>query len=475
MWVERQAYLIDLLTKKVPEENWAEIQFLKKLTLLFNIGDLRINDQSPNDKYPLSSYLLDEHRTIIDWSHLSEKNQYKIRKWLFTDQQAGFHSLLLAPYKISEVNGKPEEVKLGLWARFVNTLLFRRRYYSFHLNPRFIPDIFSLKDIDICLSRQGALVDMVPQFQLIAKEENKAAVEYEDEGEQNVKRLVLTNRMMDAIFSKKVSEFDYASILSEPHPHAITSYYPKSRQERMREHRRNNQYYYRPNLLIRLWRFCKNWFWGIINKQKKEQVKKVYEPLFKTGSLNVFIEKMERKEKGIPINGQIYVTEKKPPIKIFVFSGGGAKIFGHLGAVQKVMEAGISANTFAGSSSGAIFAMLLYLGYTIEDIEKQFSHIKQHFLLEEDVRSEGLSTPDALKDAILFLIKRRIVEIVKRYQERFAEGEAYQLLIQYIDKNYYTFRVLEMLKRICPEEPIGERLLVTGTDLTDQKTPLLLN
>lgn len=491
MAVDRQAYLIDLLKQDSAGLNESHSQFLKKFILLCGLGEFRINGQAPNKAFTLADYLLDGYRTMVDWSRLSRKQEQKLKKWLFVKEQSSFHTRLFSPYRVSEIRGRPEEIRLGFWERLYQALYFQRRYYTVPFRTDFIPDTYTLKEIDIALSRQGALIDLVPRIQLLSKEVLKTTEEYQDEGQQNVKRLILTDEMVETLVSTPLKAYDFEGLINKPHAHAIESHYPIRRLFRMREYRRNNQYHYRPNLFLRLYRYVLRWFRGVLpqtntihkhrhvaamcvtaNNQNKT-CEHGFTKIATVEDKEVFLEKISIKDEEnsdkLIDNGEVYITEPRPPVSVFVFSGGGAKIFGHVGAIKKVHEHGIRANIFAGSSSGAIIAMLLYIGYTPEEIEDEFGYISDDILIDVDVQRAGISTTRNLKGAIDYMVLNKIQKIVKRYPKRFESGDGALFLAKYFNETTFTFRALAQLRKICPEAGIGEGLFVTGSDVTVQE------
>lgn len=468
--MDRQAYLSDLLKQRKTTVDQANIQFLKKYLLLVGMGELRINGQAPNREFALADYVLDDYRTLIDWSRLSRKQEEKLKKWLFVKEQSCFNTRLFSPYRISEIRGRPEEVRVGFWARLYQTLFFQRRYYKIPFDPDFIPDTYALKDINIALSRQGALIDLVPSVQILSKETLKSAREYQDSGQQNVKRLILTDDIVEKILSTECADYDFDELLTKPHAHAITTHHPDRRLYRMREYRRDNQYHNRPTLFVRLFRFVTNWFKGVLHQTLPKRTYPDFTEICSIDDKKIYIEKIgQPEERRINASGEVYLTEPRPPVNVFVFSGGGAKIFGHVGAVKIANQHDINATIFAGSSSGAIIAMLLYVGYMPEEIEEEFDYIKDDILIDVDVKRAGISTTRNLKSAINYMVLNKIRKIVRQYQQRFQEGPGAIFLEKYFNESTFTFKALEMLSRICPEAGVGEALFVTGSDVTAQE------
>lgn len=105
---------------------------------------------------------------------------------------------------------------------------------------------------------------------------------------------------------------------------------------------------------------------------------------------------------------EIIVRETKPDIDNIVFCGCGAKIFAHVGVWKALNESKIRPTKFAGSSAGAIMALLCYLDYSAEDISDFFKNFKQEHLVHFEINRNGLSDPHSLKQ---HLIMRLLIKL----------------------------------------------------------------
>lgn len=116
-------------------------------------------------------------------------------------------------------------------------------------------------------------------------------------------------------------------------------------------------------------------------------------------------------------NSQQYKNEKRPKVGL-VLSGGGAKGFAHIGAIQLLQEVGIIPDYIAGTSMGSIVGALYAMGYSVEEmrnisdttdwtivlsntvsLEEVTVAEKPYygtFLTELDVRKSGVSLPGGL-------------------------------------------------------------------------------
>ena len=83
-----------------------------------------------------------------------------------------------------------------------------------------------------------------------------------------------------------------------------------------------------------------------------------------------------------------------------LFGGGAIRGVSYIGVIKAFEELGIIPNTLAGSSVGSIFAALLAVGYTAEELKQVF--LKVNFELFKDI-SIGIGPIFALSKGEVFL------------------------------------------------------------------------
>ncbi len=477
--MEREQYLLKLLADEGDSgQGQASISFLKKLIILSRFGELRINGQAPNRAFNLSEYLLDERRMMIDWSRLDQSHRRALIQWLVLAYEAQFRPCLSSTYDIDESRGLPEEKPLGFW-QWLRSLYPFNRLRCLPVKTEFFRDQYQIKQVDMQLSSSGMLVDLVSRFHVLPQQKLRPTDEYQDQdGGSNVKRLILTNSMVDQVLEHSDELSTLGDYLEEPHPHAIDVSCPELRERRMKDFRQNKQYVYKPIFLWRLVIYLKNWFAGWLEPEKVAMPALEYRTLYSDDDIIVktvreteSLRQAYKKRPETMSKGLVHVFEKRPQVDTFVFSGGGAKIFGHLGAVDELKAHGIRAKNFVGSSAGAIMAMLLYLGYTTEEIKENFDMMREQILIQYKIDITGLSTTERLKKALVYLVREKLRQIIAQYSEDFESVEAKAYLEKYIyPPGPITFRCLSLLKKFCPRAPIGDNLIVTATDAKRRKT-----
>ncbi|TAL61902.1 MAG: hypothetical protein EPN84_07190, partial [Legionella sp.] len=157
------------------------------------------------------------------------------------------------------------------------------------------------------------------------------------------------------------------------------------------------------------------------------------------------------------LTGDILVQERKPLIENLVFCGGGAKIFAHVGVWKALNEYHIKPERFAGSSAGAIMALLCYLGFSSDEINDFFIKLKKEDLMYFDIDIQGLSDSHSLKTALDFIIARKVKQITTENNLPYPCGKI-------------TFAMLEELRQKCPNSGLGKELVVTATRKKARKT-----
>lgn len=462
--MSRGHYLSKLLLNK--SSHGLGLQLFKKFVLIFYFGELRINGQLPNRAYKLCDYLLDDYRLMVDWSRLSAENQKRLKDWLFINQQATLRSRYYDNYRVNDRQGFPEERSLSLWGKFANSLLFKRRYYAWDLNTSILGHSCEIKQINICIGAKGALFDLIPTWKhLFNQESNSVLDEYVgDRLAQNIKRLILTDQMVNQLFAIDLESYNYQRIINAPHPMAIDVLNDDLRKYRMLTFRENHGYVKKKNIFQVWFNLFIQWLFALIKPKKKPKVVYQYKTLLKEEELSV----------GIDIkNGSVFVCEKRPEIDTFVFSGGGAKIFGHLGAVNEFRAQGILPKNYAGSSAGAIMALFLFLGYRSDEIKSIFQWFRKENLIDYSLALAGLSTTKRLKQALDWIVLNKVLEVIRKNPEDFSSKEARAFLQQAIfPPNKISFQTVEMLKAFCSATGFGHRLIVTATNSTIEQTEI---
>lgn len=102
-----------------------------------------------------------------------------------------------------------------------------------------------------------------------------------------------------------------------------------------------------------------------------------------------------------------------------LFGGGAIRGVSYIGAIKAFEELGVDINALGGSSVGSIFAALLAVGYTSEELNKTFS--KVNFNLFRDI-SIGIEPLFALSKGEVFLNWIRELIEIKFYGQNYNKG-----------------------------------------------------
>lgn len=94
-------------------------------------------------------------------------------------------------------------------------------------------------------------------------------------------------------------------------------------------------------------------------------------------------------------------------------SGGGARGFAHLGALQALEEYGLKPDIIAGTSAGSIVGALYADGYSPQDIMHLFSSINLHELVEMTLPKTGFLKYDKFIEFLGKTLKAKRIEDLK--------------------------------------------------------------
>lgn len=149
-----------------------------------------------------------------------------------------------------------------------------------------------------------------------------------------------------------------------------------------------------------------------------------------------------------------------------LFGGGAIRGVSYIGAVKAMEELGITPKTFAGSSVGSIFAALLAVGYTAEEMKQIF--FKVNFDLFRDI-SIGLGPAFALSKGEVFLEWVRELIEMKFYGDKYKKGANRAVTFKDIDKNLViittnlsNFECKEFSKFETPDYEIASAIRISS-------------
>ena len=164
------------------------------------------------------------------------------------------------------------------------------------------------------------------------------------------------------------------------------------------------------------------------------------------------------------------------PIESLVFKGGGIRGLGYIGATRALFEALImpGVKRVAGSSAGAVTAIVIGLGYQQESIASLVSGVDMADLEDTNglsgvakfsklLRNGYINEGDKLLAKLREVIKSRITAVINNYQQEHPENLA-QLAALAIDPDHVTFKNISDLSQLIPEAGIKD-IYITGTRL----------
>ena len=150
-----------------------------------------------------------------------------------------------------------------------------------------------------------------------------------------------------------------------------------------------------------------------------------------------------------------------------IFGGGAIRGISYIGAIKALEELNINSKTIAGSSVGAIFAVLYAIGYTSEEIKNMF--LKINFDLFRDIHF-GFGKSFAISKGEVFLEWVRDLIEKKFYGENYKKCENPTVKFKDLDKNLIiittdltNFTCKEFSKFETPDFEVATAVRISST------------
>ncbi|WP_238400294.1 Dot/Icm T4SS effector VpdC [Legionella bononiensis] len=423
------------------------LELLKKIIITAYLGRLRVNGLAPDNKIALGNYLFDNERMMFDFSRLSEDKIEVFLQWLLAPHQNEKQSVYFSSVNVNEYRGYTAEQRLSWWNTLSNWFKNNKSDY-WKITDLELSLNYQLTGIEINHGDKGILIGfnqfLVPPTGTKYKDPDSS----QREPLGNTKRVIITDQLVDQLIKENFKSIRPESICKRAHPQAIDIINPAARFEEMSSYRKTHNLNAYEAWYIRLWNWIYSWFATDYVPIEQSVPNNNLSLLYETDTIKIFQRTVTK---------EIIVREKKPDIENLVFCGGGAKIFAHVGVWKALNEANIRPTRFAGSSAGAIMAMLCYLGYSADEIAVLFRNFKQEHLVHYDIDFDGLSGSDSLKAALDYAVTNKLKEIVAKYNIAYPQG-------------VITFRTLDNIKKQCPGCGLGDEITVTATNKKQGKT-----
>lgn len=442
---------------------------LKKYLLCLHQGWFRVNGGPPDEQFSLGDYLLDDERIVLDFSRLSEQGKTLFFEWFLVPHQDNASRAFLSGVKTTDYRGYTAEVELSWWGRITNLLFYKKKSWQWQLAPlNLLPNAqlainYQLNGLEICEGERGLLLGLNQLGGVTHHAKYQSPDSNQEEPLRNTKRVHLTDALVKQLASIRLDEVDYPAMVHQPHPYAIPVTNSEQYFQAMQEHRVTQRFVMPSPWYKRLWRWMVSLFSPANPDREMHEIRN--EGQYTLIAADETVEIYQRKHQG-----DVLVVEKRPDLNSMVFSGGGAKIFGHVGAFGEFEKAGVTPLRYAGSSAGAIMALLGYLGYASPEILAFFQRFREDNLVHYNIDRSGLSDTRAVRAALDFMIIQKINQIITRYDlKSTAEGQ-YFLDTEVFPDGKITFESLQKLKDYCPDCEIGEHLVVTATNVRERKT-----
>ncbi len=427
------------------------LELLKKIILITYLGRLRVNGLAPDNKIALANYIFDNERMMFDLSRLCDEKREQFFQWFLGAHQDEKNVLSFSGVTVNEERGVADEEILGWWSTLTNWINGGQTEH-WKITDLELSLNYQLTGIELCHGEKGILIGFNQFLVPPTGGKYKDPEDKQREPLANTKRVIITDRLVNQLSQLHFKNIQFESVCKSAHPQAIDIVDPAARYEEMSSYRKTQSYTEIPSWYIRLWDWIISCFSFSSNVEmppvKKAPVDNKLTLLHETDTIKIFQRNATQ---------EIIVREKKPEIENLVFCGGGPKIFAHVGVWKALNEAKITPTRFAGSSAGAIMAMLCYLGYTAEEIALLFRDFKQEHLVHFDIDLNGLSGSESIKAALDYALTNRLKQIVEQYGIPYPKG-------------IITFKTLDAIRQQCPGCGLGTEITVTSTNRTLRKT-----
>jgi NTE family protein len=423
------------------------LNLLKKIIITAYLGRLRINGCPPDNKIALGNYLFDEERILFDFTRVSEDKRILFLQWLLESHQKEKEVSFLTQVYVNEDRGFTSEIALTWWNQLFNW--FGNRYSEkWKISDFELSFNYQMTGIELCHGKQGILIGFNQFLAPSTGTKYKSSEELHIGPLGNTKRVYITDQLIDQLVDLDLKSVKSVAICKRAHPQAIEVLEPTARLQEMFDYRKMQRFHEE-----KAW-FQRIWYWFISLFIKRSPTRNLN---FTDNELNLLYQNETTAIYLRKHSKEILVREKKPEVENLVLCGGGPKIFAHVGVWKALNEAKIRPIRFAGSSAGAIMALMCYLGYSSEEIEGLFKKFRQEHLVQYNISFKGLSDSHSLKTALDFAVVNKVNQIAQKYGMAFPQGKI-------------TFRTLEAIKQKYPDCDLGTELIVTATNKRLRKT-----
>lgn len=150
-----------------------------------------------------------------------------------------------------------------------------------------------------------------------------------------------------------------------------------------------------------------------------------------------------------------------------IFGGGAVRGVSYIGAIQALDNLGILTDTYAGSSVGAVFAGMLAVGYSSEEIEDLFLNV--NFDLFRDIHF-GFKNGFAISKGEVFLEWIREMLEKKVYGDNYKKGENPTVKFKDLEKNLVVittdltnFKCKEFSKEETPDFEVATAIRISSS------------
>lgn len=206
---------------------------------------------------------------IFDFTRLSDSKRALFIEWLLEPHQKDKEHGFLSGVYVNEYRGFTAEVALSWWGILKNWL-FNNKSEHWKITDLGLSVNYQLTGIEMCHGKQGILIGfnqfLVPPSGTKYRDPNDS----QSEPLGNVKRVFITDKLVDELVGLNYKKLNYESVCKSPHPQSIDVTDPEARHKDMYDYRKMQRFNGVRPWYIRLWRWISKLFFGDTYDAKKQ-------------------------------------------------------------------------------------------------------------------------------------------------------------------------------------------------------------
>ena len=272
---------------------------------------------------------------------------------------------------VNEYRGFTAEVALSLWGSI--KAWFKNRHSDYwKVSDLDLSLKYQLTGISMYHGNQGILIGF-NQFLVPSTGAKYCSAQESQIGLlRNTKRVFVTDQLVEQLTQLDLKKVRFETVCKSAHPHSIDVTNLQARHEEMHHYRKMQKFYKKKSWYIQLYFWIISLFISEVVEKKQYTAENNLILLYETDKVKIYQRSLTK---------EILVRENRTRFRESCLLWGWGKNSCSCWGVAALIDAGIRPFKFAGSSAGAIMALLCYLGYSPEEMTQFFKNFKQEHLV----------------------------------------------------------------------------------------------